>query len=96
MGSKHILKAYNKLRNNPRIKIFPSVRFEYFLTLLKNSMFIIGNSSAGVREAPYYGVPSINVGSRQQNRVTLSSVVNTECIVDNIVNAIENIVVDAF
>ncbi len=78
LGSKHILKAYNKLRNNPRIKIFPSVRFEYFLTLLKNSMFIIGNSSAGVREAPYYGVPSINIGTRQANRVFAETISNIQ------------------
>jgi UDP-N-acetylglucosamine 2-epimerase (hydrolysing) len=76
LGSKHILKAYEKLNGHPRIKIFPSVRFEYFLTLLKNSTFIIGNSSAGVREAPYYGVPSINIGTRQANRVFTETIFN--------------------
>ena len=44
------------------------MRFEFFLSCLKNSEFIIGNSSAGIREASYYGVPAINVGSRQQMR----------------------------
>lgn len=91
LGSQAILEVYSAIKNNKNFRIFPSIRFEYFLTLLKNAQFIIGNSSAGIREAPYYGVPSINVGSRQQNRVTLSSVINTECIVDNIVNVIENI-----
>jgi UDP-N-acetylglucosamine 2-epimerase (hydrolysing) len=76
LGSKHILNAYQKLKNNPRIKLFPSVRFEYFLTLLKNAEFIVGNSSAGVREAPYYGVPSINIGTRQTNRVNSATVSN--------------------
>jgi UDP-N-acetylglucosamine 2-epimerase (hydrolysing) len=45
------------------------MRFEYFLTALKYAEFIIGNSSAGVREAPYYGVPCIDVGTRQDGRV---------------------------
>lgn len=40
------------------------MRFEYFPTLLKNSNFIIGNSSAGLREAPVYGVTTINIGHR--------------------------------
>ena len=31
------------------------MRLTYFLTLLKNADFIIGNSSAGIREAPFYG-----------------------------------------
>ena len=45
------------------------MRFEYFLSLLKNSKIVIGNSSVGIREAPFYGVPTINIGSRQFNRV---------------------------
>src|SRR5690606_13455942 len=42
--------------------------FEYFLTLLKHAKFMIGNSSAGIRESEVYGVPSIDIGSRQQGR----------------------------
>lgn len=60
----------DKLAKNSKFKIFPSIRFEYFLTLLKNASFIVGNSSAGIREAPYYGVPTINLGTRQHNRIT--------------------------
>ena len=59
----------NKLFGNPKFKFFPSIRFEYFLTFFKNAYFIIGNSSSAIREAPYYGVPAINIGTRQNNRV---------------------------
>lgn len=76
LGSRLIIDAYQKLEGNTRFRIFPSLRFEYFLTLLRNSQFIIGNSSAGVREAPYYGIPVINIGSRQQNRVLHADIVN--------------------
>jgi UDP-N-acetylglucosamine 2-epimerase (hydrolysing) len=79
LGSKHILKAYKRLQNNPKFRIFPSIRFEYFLTLLKESKFIIGNSSAGVREAPYYGIPTVNIGNRQLNRASSSKIVNVPC-----------------
>ena len=67
-GSQEILKEYERLSNYDNIKIFPSLKFEYFLTLLKNSKFLVGNSSAGIRETEIYGVPSINVGTRQQGR----------------------------
>ena len=77
LGSKIILEAYQTLKSHSNFRIFPSIRFEYFLTLLKKSQFIIGNSSAGVREAPYYGIPTINVGTRQANRVLLGSIINT-------------------
>ena len=78
LGSSLILKAFDKLRGSSRFRIAPSLRFEYFLTLLKNADFIIGNSSAGIREAPYYGVPIINIGSRQQNRAVHASIVNVD------------------
>lgn len=76
LGSSKILDAYKRFQNNPRFKIYPSVRFEYFLTLLKHSSFIIGNSSAGIREAPYYGLPAINIGTRQQNRALHQDIIN--------------------
>ena len=77
LGSQTILNAYERLKGNPRFRIFPSLRFEYFLTLLKKSQFIIGNSSAGIREAPYYGLPIINIGTRQQNRALHADIINT-------------------
>lgn len=78
LGSQFILDAFNELKGNPRFRVFPSLRFEYFLTLLKNSQFIIGNSSAGIREAPYYGIPIINIGTRQQNRAVHADIINTD------------------
>lgn len=77
-GSNIILNEYKRFENNACFKVYPSMRFEYFLTLLNNSLFIIGNSSAGIREAPHYGIPSINIGSRQNGRVTCNMVINVE------------------
>jgi UDP-N-acetylglucosamine 2-epimerase (hydrolysing) len=77
-GSEIILKEFKRIENNKRFKIFPSLRFEYFLTLLKNANFIIGNSSAGVREMPFYGKQTINLGSRQNNRSSAESINNIE------------------
>lgn len=76
MGSQIIIREYARLRNSDRFRIFPSLRFEYFLTLLKNAEFIIGNSSAGIREAGIYGVPVIDVGSRQNGRYDHAAVKN--------------------
>lgn len=76
LGSNYILKHYKRLKKCDRFRLFPSIRFEYFLTLLKNSQLIIGNSSAGIREAPAYGVPSINIGTRQNNRAYAKTIIN--------------------
>lgn len=88
LGSQFILDEFKRLKQNTRFRIFPSLRFEYFLTLLKNSQFIIGNSSAGIREAPYYGIPIINVGTRQQNRAVHTAIINTDYSGANIKEAL--------
>lgn len=89
LGSQYIISAYQKLAGHPRFRVFPSLRFEYFLTLLKNAQFIIGNSSAGIREAPYYGIPIINIGTRQQNRAVHADIVNTAYDEQSILSALE-------
>jgi UDP-N-acetylglucosamine 2-epimerase (hydrolysing) len=91
LGSQYIIESYQKLKENSRFRIFPSLRFEYFLTLLKNSQFIIGNSSAGIREAPYYGIPIINIGTRQQNRAVHSDIWNVDYDVNTITDALKKI-----
>lgn len=64
--------------------MFPSLRFEYFLTLLKNAEFIIGNSSAGIREAGIYGVPAIDVGTRQSGRYSLKTSKNIQWVSEDL------------
>lgn len=91
LGSKSILAEYEQLKNNSRFRVFPSLRFEYFLTLLKKSQFIIGNSSAGIREAPYYGLPIINIGTRQQNRALHTDIVNVDYSKSEIKKALQTI-----
>jgi UDP-N-acetylglucosamine 2-epimerase (hydrolysing) len=91
LGSKSIFEAYEKLRGNTRFRIFPSLRFEYFLKLLKHSKFIIGNSSAGIREAPYYGIPIINIGTRQQNRALHADIINVAYDKESITKALKGI-----
>ena len=88
-GTNIILNEYKKIKSD-KIKIFPSIRFEYYLSLLKNSNFIIGNSSSGIMEAPYYGVPTINLGNRQLNRVKLKSIINLGFNKKNISKIIKN------
>tara|TARA_E500000178_G_scaffold356561_1_gene435485 strand:+ start:776 stop:1891 length:1116 start_codon:yes stop_codon:yes gene_type:complete len=74
-GSEEILKIYKKNKNK-NFKIFPSLRFNYFITLLKNAKYIIGNSSCAIYEAPYFKIPSINIGTRQKKRFQSRSIFN--------------------
>ncbi|MSN95608.1 UDP-N-acetylglucosamine 2-epimerase (hydrolyzing) [Campylobacter sp. FMV-PI01] len=90
-GSKFIIDEISNLKELSNFKIFPSIRFEYFLTLLKNAKFIIGNSSAGIREAPFYKVKTINVGTRQNGRIKDGVVLNVSYKSDEILKAIKSL-----
>ena len=90
-GSEIILDMISPLSNNLKFKLFPSIRFEHYLTLLKNAKAIIGNSSAGIREAPVYGTPTVNIGTRQQNRFNYQSIINVPENKESILKLLSNI-----
>jgi len=90
-GTDIIQECYRKNLNFEMCKYFPSIRFEYFLTMLKNAQAIIGNSSAGIREAPFYSVPSINIGTRQNGRTKNLGVINVTPNKSEILSAINSL-----
>ena len=68
LGSEIILKTYQKYATNEKFHFIKSFSFNAFNYLLKNADFLIGNSSCGIKEAPFYQVPVIDIGCRQNNR----------------------------
>jgi UDP-N-acetylglucosamine 2-epimerase (hydrolysing) len=88
LGSDLIQEILETELKSSNFKHLPSMRFEYFLTLMRNCDYMIGNSSAGVRETSYYGIPSINVGSRQLNRSANSLILNVISEVNELLRAI--------
>ena len=101
MGTDIILNEYERLRNNNRFRLYPSIRFEYFLTLLRHSDFMIGNSSAVVRETGVYGIPSIDIGSRQKGRYldtigNIQHVNEDETEILNAIDCIDNYRIQSF
>lgn len=93
LGFEKILESYKDLQNLPHFRFFPSIRFEYFIALLKGADFLIGNSSCGLKEAPHLGIPSINIGSRQNKRMGthLQSVINVSAEKSAILEAITRV-----
>lgn len=72
-GTEDIFAVLERLPKE-RFRLIPSMRFNYFSELMKNAAVMVGNSSAGVREAPFLGVPSLDVGTRQTNRASGPSI----------------------
>jgi UDP-N-acetylglucosamine 2-epimerase (hydrolysing) len=89
LGSEKIKELYKELIGKQNIRVLPSMRFEYYLTALKNAKMIIGNSSSGVRESSYFGVPAINLGTRQKGRSESKNIVNCDydvILINDIIN----------
>ena len=70
-GSDDISKVLRTFReqNNPElIHFYINFPVEDYGILLNNCSCIVGNSSSGLREGSFLGIPSVNIGSRQFNR----------------------------
>lgn len=91
LGSEIIFNEYKRIANHSRFQVFPSLRFEYFLTLLQQASFIIGNSSAGIREAHIFDIPSIDIGTRQSNRASIPSIFHCNYNKENILSKIKEL-----
>ena len=72
-GSEAIFQVINRLPAD-QFRVIPSMRFAHFSELMKNAAVMVGNSSAGVREAPFMGLASLDVGTRQTNRAVAPSI----------------------
>jgi UDP-hydrolysing UDP-N-acetyl-D-glucosamine 2-epimerase len=80
-GSDGISKGIRIFRESKKpdyIHFFKSLPIEYYAPLLKNASCIIGNSSSGIREAAFLGVPSVNIGSRQAGRERGKNVIDVD------------------
>jgi UDP-hydrolysing UDP-N-acetyl-D-glucosamine 2-epimerase len=70
------LRMLREKRNPANYHFFKSLPIEHYSTLLNNAACIVGNSSSGIREASFLGVPSINIGTRQTGRERAENVVD--------------------
>lgn len=85
------------VRDHPSESIsFASMGQLRYLSAMKYSSMVIGNSSSGLLEAPSFGVPTINIGDRQKGRLQADSVINCEPLTTEIEKAISLALTNAF
>ena len=75
-GGRDMIKAIKEYKIYPFIKTFKSLPHEDYLTIMKNSSVMIGNSSSGIIEAPSFHIPVVNIGTRQEGREKAENVIN--------------------
>lgn len=71
------------------LHVFSSLGVRRYLSLMKYSEFVLGNSSSGIIETPAFGVPTVNIGDRQRGRLQSESIINCEPDKDSIRKAVE-------
>jgi UDP-hydrolysing UDP-N-acetyl-D-glucosamine 2-epimerase len=67
-GTSKGIRSYREKNKVNHIHFFKNMEPTDFLRLLANSKCLIGNSSVGIRECAYLGVPVVNIGTRQNRR----------------------------
>lgn len=76
-GSRYIVDKINEFVNKrSNAHIFYSLGQLRYLSVMKNCDAVIGNSSSGILEAPYFKVPVVNIGDRQKGRLRCKNIID--------------------
>lgn len=87
--SKYLRSVEQDLKDNEIINFYKNFKNDDYYKIIKNSKCLIGNSSSGIRECSYLGVPVVNIGSRQHLREKGTNVVDVKISEESIYKAIK-------
>jgi UDP-N-acetylglucosamine 2-epimerase len=83
------IRRYRERHDPKHVYFLKNLSPENFLRLLQRSCCIVGNSSVGIRECSFMGVPTVNIGSRQGRRERAKNVIDVEYDEKAIISAVE-------
>ena len=86
-----VIKEYDRY---PFIKTVKSLPYKEYLSLMKLTSVMVGNSSSGIVEAPSFGLPVVNIGIRQEGRERGKNVIDVGHDKQEITRAIEKALTD--
>jgi GDP/UDP-N,N'-diacetylbacillosamine 2-epimerase (hydrolysing) len=95
-GNNAIILAYQEyVQKYPdKFTLFKNLDRTTYVNLLKNALFLIGNSSSGLVEVGSLGLPAINVGERQRGRLHGDNVIFVDNDEQQILKAIDTVLHD--
>lgn len=82
--------------SNPNTFVVSSLGNLRYLSALKSASLVIGNSSSGIMESPYFRVPTINLGIRQRGRIQSECIINSEISTAEIIQAMQKVLSPEF
>lgn len=83
-------------KNSHRAKAFYSLGLKRYLSAMKYTRVVIGNSSSGVVETPAFGTPTVNIGDRQKGRFIAENVICTTARRQDILDGIQKALSEQF
>ena len=90
-GTSAGIRSFREQYKMENVHFFKNMEGDDFLSLLHNSLCLVGNSSVGIRECSYLGVPTVNIGSRQNRRDRGKNVLDVSYDENHIAAAVTNI-----
>jgi UDP-N-acetylglucosamine 2-epimerase len=88
-GTSGAIRSFRELERPEHMHFFKNMKPTDFLRLLCNAKCLVGNSSVGVRECSFLGVPVVNLGSRQAGRDRGINVIDVDYDRAEIIDGIE-------
>ena len=82
------IRIFREFEQADRIRYFTHFPPEDFIRILHHSRGIVGNSSVGIRECSFLGIPTVNIGSRQRGRERGKNVIDVGYDYDEIKKAV--------
>lgn len=83
------IRVFRETVNPPHIRFLKYITPDHFIGLLKKSQCLVGNSSTGIKECSYFGIPVVNIGTRQNGRMRAENVVDADYNKSEIKKAIQ-------
>lgn len=77
--------------NPQRVCVVPSLGRIKYLSALRYVTAVVGNSSSGLIEVPSAGIPTLNIGIRQQGRTAGESVIHCGTSIEDIIVGLKNV-----
>ncbi len=89
-GGREIIQLIkNFTSNRSNAYAFTNLGQRRYLSTLKNVDLVIGNSSSGIVEVPFMGIPTVNIGDRQKGRIMGESIINVKCETSDIIAGVK-------
>ena len=93
-GGRNMIEVIKEYEKYPFIKIFKNIPYKEYLSLMNIVSVMVGNSSSGIIEAPSFGLPVVNIGTRQEGRQRAENVIDVDYDKEEIKAAIKKALYD--